>query len=387
MSETVDILCSIFAERTSLFNIRYNCLKITHKPEEDIVTYAGRVNSECERFKLNDLSYDQFKALIFVAGLTLNEESDIRTRLLGRLDSNSEFTAQQLAEEYIRMQNIKQDTTMIQTSTETSDIAVVDRISKASTHPPLNQRTRSQRPPKACWKCGQWHFVRFCPFWNHVCQKCERTGHLETCCFNKSPVRNTKNFRNQSNFVFTACSKSAQKSRRYITIQINDTAVTLQLDTASDITIISRKTWCLLGKPKYQPAMRIARNASGHIIPFVGEFHCDFKFKNNSGSGICYISNSDVLNLLGIEWIDQPKFWDVPLNSVCHSVSPPCTDPGYDVATISSNLNADYVTELEKRFPGVFTDKLGKCEKFEAQLYVKSSVRQYFDPAVLYHTH
>ena len=381
LSETVDILCSIFAERTSLFNIRYNCLKIMHKIGEDIVTYAGRVNSECERFKLNDLSYDQFKALIFVAGLTLNEESDIRTRLLGRLDTNSEFTVQQLAEEYIRMQNIKQDTTMIQSAKDTSDIAVVDRISKTPTQSLLNQRARSQRPPTVCWKCGQWHFVKFCPFWNHVCQTCGRAGHLESRCFNKSPVRNPKQFRNQSNFVFTSCSENAQKSRRYITIQINHIDVTLQLDTASDITIISRKTWCLLGKPKYQPAMRIARNASGHNIPFVGEFHCDFKFRNNYGSGICYISNSDVLNLLGIEWIDQLKLWDVPLNSVCHSVSPSCTDPGYDVATISSNWNADCVDELERRFPGVFTDKLGKCEKFEAQLYVKPNVRPVFRPS------
>ena len=90
LKETVCRLDEIFGERTSVFNIRYNCLKLAKCGTEDIVSYAGRVNQECERFQLDRLSNSQFKSLIFVSGLTSPEEADIRTRLLAKLDSSQE---------------------------------------------------------------------------------------------------------------------------------------------------------------------------------------------------------------------------------------------------------------------------------------------------------
>lgn len=60
-SETVEILCSIFGERDSLFHTRYKCLNMQKEETDDIVTYAGKVNAQCELFKLKDLSVDTFK--------------------------------------------------------------------------------------------------------------------------------------------------------------------------------------------------------------------------------------------------------------------------------------------------------------------------------------
>ena len=51
LKQTVEQLNSMFGERSSLFNIRYNCLKIAKHGREDVVTYSGRVNRECERFQ------------------------------------------------------------------------------------------------------------------------------------------------------------------------------------------------------------------------------------------------------------------------------------------------------------------------------------------------
>ncbi|GAA50209.1 hypothetical protein CLF_104235, partial [Clonorchis sinensis] len=59
--KTVQQLSMIFGERSSLFNIRYQCMKLAKKETEDYITYAGRVNLECEQFKLSTMTEDQFK--------------------------------------------------------------------------------------------------------------------------------------------------------------------------------------------------------------------------------------------------------------------------------------------------------------------------------------
>ncbi|KAA3677759.1 uncharacterized protein DEA37_0005046 [Paragonimus westermani] len=127
LKDTVSKLCSIFGERTSAFNIRYNCLKISRHATKDIVTYAGRVNRECERFQLKQISDSQFKALIFVAGLTSSEDADIRTCLLAKLDSCTDFSVQDLTAEYLRLVNLKHDSQMLQSTSSPTDIASVDR--------------------------------------------------------------------------------------------------------------------------------------------------------------------------------------------------------------------------------------------------------------------
>lgn len=78
----------IFDQQMSLFNRRYNCLKISKHHEDDFVSYAhaGTVNRKYEDFELAKLSADQFKALFFICGLNSSADADIRTKLLSRLD-------------------------------------------------------------------------------------------------------------------------------------------------------------------------------------------------------------------------------------------------------------------------------------------------------------
>ena len=52
----------IFGEQSSLLNIRYQCLKISKKPTEDYVSYAGMVNRECERFRPSTMTSLFFRA-------------------------------------------------------------------------------------------------------------------------------------------------------------------------------------------------------------------------------------------------------------------------------------------------------------------------------------
>lgn len=380
LTDTVANLSAIFGERTSLFNIRYNCLKLHRLPEEDIVTYAGRVNKECERFQIQKLTPDQFKSLVFVGGLTSTADAEMRTRLLAKLDTLSQPSVQELTAEYLRLVNLKKDSQMVQGQQEYQDEPFVEKVTRNS----YQQHTgRPMRPPTACWNCGQWHYVRFCPFRSHRCQVCSRYGHKESHCFhNRNSISRDTHTRErrQSNIVFTTTGPKFSQLRKYITVYIKGFPVTLQIDTASDITIVSRKYWEAIGKPTYSPTKRVARNASGQQIQFLGELRCEFSFRDCHCSGICYISPSDSLNLLGIDWIQKLNLWDVPLNSICDSPKHTSDPLPYDVATVVAQRRSELVQSLRNEYTDLFTRNLGKCTKAKAFLYLKPGSTPVFRP-------
>ncbi|VDP84263.1 unnamed protein product [Echinostoma caproni] len=85
-------LSEIFGESALLFGIRYECLKMVKRDEEDYGMLADRVNRQCERSKLLSLTDDQFKCLIFIRALQNTEEADLRTGLLSRLGYGHEVS-------------------------------------------------------------------------------------------------------------------------------------------------------------------------------------------------------------------------------------------------------------------------------------------------------
>ena len=83
------------------------------KANNDYVTNAGIPKRECERFKLNELTEDNFKCLIFVQGLMAERDSEIRSRILSKLETDSKLTLRAVAVECERFMNSKHDTAKI----------------------------------------------------------------------------------------------------------------------------------------------------------------------------------------------------------------------------------------------------------------------------------
>ena len=84
--ETIGILTKIFRDRTSLFNVWLNCLNLVKCDDDDFVTCAGVISWEDEKFKLNELTSNSFKCLIFVQRSTWNKDEEIRSRILTKLE-------------------------------------------------------------------------------------------------------------------------------------------------------------------------------------------------------------------------------------------------------------------------------------------------------------
>lgn len=392
-SETKKVLENIFDRQMSLLNIRYNCLKITKKSEEDYISYACVVNRQCEEFQLSKLTNNQFKCLMFVCGLNSSSDADIRTKLLSKMDSSDTLTLEDLTSETKRLIALKHDTNMI----ESNLVHQVHRYNNNNSdgfHKNKNNNNhnnnnnsvgvnnRSDKKPKSpCWYCGDFHFVQYCPFKNHKCTQCQNIGHKEGYCaakpFKQSHHNNKQHKPQQfyrkgsstnTNGVYMVSKINFSANRKFITVNINNVPTILQIDTASDISIISLDNYNKIGKPVTQKCKHTARNASGETLNIISQFDCQVTLNNQTIKTTCFVTNIHNLNLFGIEWIQKFNLWDVPINNICNQVN--C-----DLIT-----KTNFVLDFQQKFPDVFSDDLGTCKKTTATLHLKPNTQTVFRP-------
>ena len=79
---------------------------------EDFISYAGTVNSQCELFKINEISKDMFKCFIFMPGLTAPKDKDICFRILTIIEQDPEITLQKITEECQRVIEVERNNTL-----------------------------------------------------------------------------------------------------------------------------------------------------------------------------------------------------------------------------------------------------------------------------------
>ncbi|CAH8597340.1 unnamed protein product [Dicrocoelium dendriticum] len=383
--DTVRTLSQIFGEQSSLFNARYQCLQLVKRDADDFITYAGMVNRECQRFQLGSLTEDQFKCLIFVSGLQSPHDADIRTRLLSKLQQDGSVTLQNLAEECQTLLNLKHDSAMIQNAAAPGMVqAVTAPRAQSSARPTQSDRAKS--PPYACRFCGAWHFHRDCKFRQHRCQRCGRVGHRDGYCHPPSPkgaktgLAPTRDPKKRSRprrtpksgpvgsslSLLATFQINAADRRKFVDVLINGQSVRLQLDTASDITIISEDLWRSLGKPPFEPTSQSATSACGGRVQLTGQLHCSVSFRGATFNAICYITKAK-LNLLGLDWLETLGLADLPLRAICNAVHSP-------------KVPNDRTADIIRQFAPVFQDGLGRCTRTRAALQLVPGAQPVFRP-------
>ncbi|XP_055604578.1 uncharacterized protein K02A2.6-like [Uranotaenia lowii] len=357
-----------------MFRKRYRCLQTVKSSHEDYISYSAAVNRRCEEFNVGRTTVDQFKCLVFVCGLQSPDEAEIRMRLINRLETEPDtMNLAILADECNRLVNLRKDTSMVEQQE-------VNSVHKAATH--TDTRTRPTNLPKApCWLCGGVHFVRDCEYANHRCAECQQFGHKEGYCVCIRPPRNTSYRHNRtggdsrrgdgsSNWHryhsrSLVCNQVLSKAaRKYVTVLINEVKTELQIDTASDITVISEKRWEIIGKPATTTTSAKALTASGTKLQLSSQFQATLTLGEISKQGIVYVTKSN-LNILGIDWIEQFGIWDVPINSICRQLQLSGTDQ---------------IKKLKSTYSDVFSDEPSVCAKVEVNLAVKEGAVPVFRP-------
>ncbi|CAH8585986.1 unnamed protein product [Schistosoma intercalatum] len=373
--DTVKTLSQIFGEQSSLFNIRYQCLKLTKEPGDDWVKHVGTVNRECERFRLSSMSEDQFKCLVFICSLRSPEDPDIRTRILSKLEHCPNMTLQEVTTECQRLVNLKHDTSIVENGNCFHNVNAVKRkvFQGSSTH---SFQNNSDKPSPPCWACGGWHYKRFCPYKEHRCSKCHRKGHKENLCRRRNYRQHSlksysKKYRYSAPTNKILVSHNTARScrrRKYVTLDINKHRTRLQLDTASDITLISPETWKNIRIPTTFPTTQLAHSASGGKLNIVGEVPCTVSKVTLTINATLYLTKKAALGLMGLDLIETLKLADQSINSICRRVSTDNT-PEWN------QKNA-----MLQKHQNVFREGLGECTKAKALLTLKPAAVPVFRP-------
>ncbi|XP_038119618.1 uncharacterized protein LOC119769897 [Culex quinquefasciatus] len=153
------------------------------------------------------------------------------------------------------------------------------------------------------------HFVRDCAYKQHVCQDCMQTGHKEGYC-SCVPKKSKNKQQTNVNSLYAANRVNSTSKRKFLTVSINGSQASLQFDTGSDITVISRKQWCdNLDSPPLSPTKQIARTASGKSLSLLGELRCKVTLGGVTRTGTFYVTDKQI-NLFGLDWIELFELWD-----------------------------------------------------------------------------
>ena len=75
-------------------------LKPDKKSGDNYSTFAGIITRENESFKLKEFTPNMFKCLIFVQGLMVPEDGEIKTRILSKSEQNPKISLQMVTEEF-----------------------------------------------------------------------------------------------------------------------------------------------------------------------------------------------------------------------------------------------------------------------------------------------
>lgn len=374
--ETIDALEELFGHAESQFSLCYKCLQTSKPATADYVSYGAIVNKRCEDFKLSDVSIDRFKCLIFVNGLQSPEDADIRTRLIATLEKEPNTTINDLLKDVKTYQTVRKDSRMVEQASS-SQSSVVNKVQdrktnfhKNNTKSKSSEKKQTSSPPSSCWKCGANHWVKDCTFHEHKCTDCNKIGHREGFCPKPRPNKHkphkfNKNTK-QTRQVYSVNKVDTANRRKFVKVKINNQLIRLQLDTASDISIVSHDIWKLMGSPKTHRTVHKCKGAGGRFR-LLKEFYIQTEFQGQSHNAHFFISSDSELNLLGIEFIDQFGLWDVPFNSICDQI-------------ISSSAQST-LSSLRSQFASVFVKQPGHCRKIKVHLELKQNHKPVYVPA------
>ncbi|XP_054746169.1 uncharacterized protein K02A2.6-like [Anastrepha obliqua] len=385
--ETISKLGEMFGANESLFSIRYKCLQISKNQQEDLVSYAARVNAQCEKFRLSELSADQFKCLIYVFGLQAHTEADIRIKILAKLEEDSQQTLNSLVSHAQKFINLKKDTAIVEETKAVIANAIHANTCQSKNDATKNSKTNKAKIPKTpCWNCGDMHYAKYCTYHNQKCNKCNKYGHKEGYCnsYSASKSKSTKPQRHKqqqtSNKGHNSClqvnSITHVNRRKYTTVSIKpiETAtssfpscdVRMQVDTASDVSLIGKSTWIQMGQPGIRLENKYVTSASKDKIQLLAEFSCEARLNGEVQYCHLFVTNIDSLNILGVDWCDIFHIWEKPLNLICNNI-------------ISvQDQQSTFLKHIQQDYADIFKPNLESCSTVTSALHLKPDAKPIF---------
>ena len=366
--ETIKTLEVRFGLKETVFRSRFKCLRVVKNSAEDYFTYAGRINTLVQKIEYQKMTEDDFKCLLFIIGLNSHGENEVREKLLSVVekrqvadtdDEAKKLTIDQLVVESERFVSLRADNKAIESHAAPAIVNFTKHATRSQKKSPTNNKI-------SCYRCGGDHLSPKCTY-QGICGVCCKKGHKDELCKSRDKKKEGKELK-KLNAVFSE-SSSFTKDRKFVELLLSGQRTKLQLDTASDITIISHDNWKKIGSPSVIKTEHEIISASDNPVKMVGYFESSLQFHDITRHGKIFVSPNNSLNILGIDFIKKFNWWSVPFDTIsCNKISRKMEEPA----------KGDVETMLEREFPEVFTDQLGKCTKVKPKLLLKPDVKPVF---------
>ncbi|XP_053391329.1 uncharacterized protein K02A2.6-like [Mercenaria mercenaria] len=327
-----------------------------HKPNQgtgesvqDYIAVLRKLSEHCDfGDTLNDTLRDRF-----VCGL---REANIQKRLLSKTD----LTLQKAIEEAVAMETLARDASELRTSAE--------QVHKTARFPVKTKKPEKpkQTPPlfDPCKHCGKTnHQANKCYFKNKKCHICKKTGHLKNVC-KSNKVKSVSDEKYDINYVNSVRGRSSNKI--WITPEIDNIPVKMELDTGSAVTLISKEEFQkLFGNKDLDRPTSILRTYPGEEITQAGTKLVRVKVNDQSKIlRICVMMiNEKGPALFGRDWLQQIQLdWKNILQ----------------VNTIDNNKLKSRLKEILDGHRSVFFEGIGKVKGMQASSSLKESTTSKF---------
>ncbi|CDW60377.1 Gag-pol polyprotein [Trichuris trichiura] len=256
----------MFMLQHSLFNARYQCSKLTKNTRDDFTTYGEILNRKCQCFQFSTFTGDNFKRFTFICGLQTRNDAALQLKLLNKLKLIAK-----IIEESNHLRNLKHDTEMVQQSAKVS-LLENDKVSmkrNSENDPIVSQHgrtadsvlTQSQNASLTLWSMTL--HSRFCPYRSHLCTKHGGKKHKEgfypptkAFSYSKKVSMQQKYWRRlpkplpRISSTYELASVTSNMYRRYFSVNLVKNAITFQIDSRLELTIISSQKWKRIDSPQ-----------------------------------------------------------------------------------------------------------------------------------------
>lgn len=225
-----------------------------------------------------------------------------------------------------------------------------------------NTAERSSAGDKVkCQVCGYYnHKTSQCRFAKSKCKKCKSVGHLRRMCKNVNFMEASNVDEGEDGECFNI--RSVKGEPMVETISISGVQLKFEVDSGSAVTAISESTYkkYFTNVPLSLTKKRLF-SYTGDNIPCLGVVLLPVTYAQQTHSLSVYVVRNAAAEILGRDFISLFKLELLPVR-YCKQ----------------TNGSSEIVSRLENQYPSIFSDKLGRFNKYKVSLQLKDNSKPVF---------